>query len=235
MPYYSPYLIDYWYLILVVPALLISLWAQFKVKSTYAKYSDKRVGCGMTGADVVRYIEQVNGIHTDIQPVAGELSDHFDPRTNVVRLSQGVFDRSSVAAIGIAAHETGHALQHAHGYAPVKLRTAMVPVTNFASGLSPILILLGILMSVDPLAYAGIALFSVATVFQLVTLPVEFNASSRAVAALESSGQFTKEELNGVKRVLTAAALTYVAALFVSLMTLLRLILVVGGNGRRRR
>ena len=119
MPYYSPYLIDYWYLILVVPALLISLWAQFKVKSTYAKYSDKRVGCGMTGADVVRYIEQVNGIHTDIQPVAGELSDHFDPRTNVVRLSQGVFDRSSVAAIGIAAHETGHALQHAHGYAPV--------------------------------------------------------------------------------------------------------------------
>jgi len=140
-----------------------------------------------------------------------------------------------VAAVGIAAHETGHALQHAEGYGPVKLRTAMVPVTNFASGLSPILILLGIVMSMDALAYAGIALFSMATLFQLVTLPVEFNASARAVAALESSGQFTEDELKGVKKVLTAAALTYVAALLVSLMTLLRLILIVGGNGRRRR
>jgi len=220
---------------LVVPALLISVWAQFMVKSTYAKYSDKPVSNGMTGADVTRYIQQVNGIHTDIQAVAGELSDHFDPRTNVVRLSEGVYGRSTVAAVGIAAHETGHALQHAEGYGPVKLRTAMVPVTNFASGLSPILILLGIVMSMDALAYAGIALFSMATLFQLVTLPVEFNASARAVAALESSGQFTEDELKGVKKVLTAAALTYVAALLVSLMTLLRLILIVGGNGRRRR
>ncbi len=235
MPYFSPFFIDYWYLILVVPALLISVWAQFKVKSTYAKYSDKLVSNGMTGADVTRYIQQVNGIHTDIQAVAGELSDHFDPRTNVVRLSEGVYGRSTVAAVGIAAHETGHALQHAEGYGPVKLRTAMVPVTNFASGLSPILILLGIVMSMDALAYVGIALFSMATLFQLVTLPVEFNASARAVAALESSGQFTEDELKGVKKVLTAAALTYVAALLVSLMTLLRLILIVGGNGRRRR
>lgn len=235
MPYFSPFFIDYWYLILVVPALLVSVWAQFKVKSTYAKYSDTLVSNGMTGADVTRYIQQVNGFHTDIQAVAGELSDHFDPRTNVVRLSEGVYGRSTVAAIGIAAHETGHALQHAEGYGPVKLRTAMVPVTNFASGLSPILILLGIVMSMDALAYVGIALFSMATLFQLVTLPVEFNASARAVAALESSGQFTEDELKGVKKVLTAAALTYVAALLVSLMTLLRLILIVGGNGRRRR
>lgn len=235
MPYFSPFFIDYWYLILVVPALLISVWAQFKVKSTYAKYSGKLVSNGMTGAEVTHYIQQVNGIHTDIQAVAGELSDHFDPRTNVVRLSEGVYGRSTVAAVGIAAHETGHALQHAEGYGPVKLRTAMVPVTNFASGLSPILILLGIVMSMDALAYAGIALFSMATLFQLVTLPVEFNASARAVAALESSGQFTEDELKGVKKVLTAAALTYVAALLVSLMTLLRLILIVGGNGRRRR
>jgi len=235
MPFYSPFFIDYWYLILVVPALLVSLWAQLKVKSTYAKYSEKMVSNGMTGSDTVRYIEQVNGIHTDIQAVAGEMSDHYDPRSNVIRLSQGVYDRSSVAAVGIAAHETGHALQHAEGYGPVRLRTAMVPVTNFSSGISPILILLGILMSVDALAYAGIALFSVATLFQLVTLPVEFNASSRAVAALESSGQFTEEELKGVKKVLTAAALTYVAALLVSVMTLLRLVLIVGGNGRRRR
>ena len=235
MWFYNPFFIDYWYLILVVPALLVSLWAQFKVKSTYARYSNQRVSNGMTGSDVARYIQQVNGIHTDIQAVAGELSDHYDPRANVIRLSQGVYDRSSVSAVGIAAHETGHALQHAAGYGPVKLRTAMVPVTNFASGLSPILILLGILMSMDVLAYVGIALFSMATLFQLVTLPVEFNASYRAVAALEGSGQFTEEELKGVKKVLTAAALTYIAALLVSLMTLLRLILIVGGNGRRRR
>lgn len=231
MPFFY---MDYWYLVLVLPALLVSLWAQFKVKSTFSKYSNKMVGNRMTGASVSRYIQQVNGIHTDIQAVAGELSDHYDPRSNVIRLSQPVFDRSTVAAIGVAAHETGHALQHAEGYAPVKIRTKLVPVTNFASSISPILILLGILMSMDPLAYAGIALFSVATLFQLVTLPVEFNASNRAVAALADSGQFTEDELKGVKKVLTAAALTYVAALLVSVMNLLRLILLVGGNSRRR-
>ncbi len=225
---------DYWYLVLVLPAVLVSLWAQIKVKSTFSKYSNKTVGNRMTGADVSRYIQRVNGIHTDVEAVAGELSDHFDPRGNVIRLSQPVYGRSTVAAIGVAAHETGHALQHAEGYAPVKIRTKMVPVTNFASGISPILILVGIVTSMEPLAYAGIALFSVATLFQLVTLPVEFNASNRAVAALETSGQFTEEELKGVKKVLTAAALTYVAALLVSLMSLLRLILLVGGNNRRR-
>ena len=235
MPYISPFYVDYWYLILVVPAVLISLWAQFKVKSTFSKYSDKAVSCGMTGAAAARYIQQTNGIHTDIQAVGGQLSDHFDPRTNVIRLSDGVYNRATVAAVGVAAHETGHALQHAEGYGPVKLRTKMVPVTNVASGIAPFLILLGIMMSMDALAYAGIALFSFATLFQLVTLPVEFNASARAVAALENSGQFTQEELQGVKKVLTAAALTYVAALLVSVMTLLRFVLMVGGNSRRRR
>lgn len=231
-----PYLyMDYWYLILVMPALLLSLWAQFRVKTTFSKYSGKGVGCGMTGAAASRYIQQSNGISVGVEAVAGELSDHFDPRSNVIRLSTPVYDRATVAAVGVAAHETGHALQHAEGYAPVKLRTKMVPVTNFASSLSPILILAGILLSMDPLAYAGIALFSVATLFQLVTLPVEFNASNRALAALEGCGQFTDEELKGVKKVLTAAALTYVAALLVSFMNLLRLILVVGGNNRRRR
>lgn len=232
MPYFY---MDYSYLILVLPALLVSLWAQFRVKSTFSKYSNKGVGCGMTGVAASRYIQRTNGIHVDVQSVAGELSDHFDPRTNVIRLSTPVYDRATVAAVGVAAHETGHALQHAEGYAPVKLRTKMVPVTNFASTISPILILAGILLSMDPLAYAGIALFSVATLFQLVTLPVEFNASRRAVVALESCGQFTEDELKGVKKVLTAAALTYVAALLVSFMNLLRLILLVGGNNRRRR
>lgn len=226
--------VDYWYLILVVPALLVSVWAQFKVKSTFSKFSERSVSCGMTGAEASRLIQNANGIHTGLEAVAGSLSDHFDPRNNTIRLSSPVYGQATIAAVGVAAHETGHAIQHAHGYVPVKLRTAMVPVTNFASGLSPILIVLGIAMAMDPLAYAGIALFSVATLFQLVTLPVEFNASRRAVVALEQSGRFTQDELNGVKKVLTAAALTYVAALFVSLMSLLRLILIVSGNRRRR-
>lgn len=225
---------DYWYLVLVLPALLVSLWAQYKVKSTFSKYSEKLVRCGMTGADASRLIQQSNGIHTDLESVPGSLSDHFDPRSNTIRLSTPVYGRATIAAVGVAAHETGHALQHAHGYGPVKVRTAMVPVTNIASGISPILIVLGIVMAMDPLAYAGIALFSVATLFQLVTLPVEFNASRRAVVALEQSGRFTSEEIKGVKKVLTAAALTYVAALFVSLMTLLRFVLIVSGNRRRR-
>lgn len=229
------YYFDYWYLVLVMPALLISVWAQIKVKSTFNKYSRMGVSCGMTGAAASRLIQQANGIHTGLESVAGRLSDHFDPRSNTIRLSSAVYGQASVAAVGVAAHETGHALQHAYGYAPVKLRTAMVPVTNFASGLSPVLILLGILLSMDSFAYLGIALFSIATLFQLVTLPVEFNASRRAVVALEQSGQFTRDEIQGVKKVLTAAALTYVAALFVSLMTLLRYILLVGGNRGRRR
>lgn len=232
MPFYY---YDYWYLVLVMPALLISLWAQIKVKSTFNKYSRKGVSCGMTGAAASRLIQQANGIHAGLEAVAGELSDHFDPRSNTIRLSSAVYGQASVAAVGVAAHETGHALQHAHGYAPVKLRTAMVPVTNFASSLSPVLILLGILLSMDAFAYLGVALFSIATLFQLVTLPVEFNASRRAVVALEQSGQFTRDEIKGVKKVLTAAALTYVAALFVSLMTLLRYILLVSGNRGRRR
>ena len=231
MPFFF---VDYWYLVLVVPALLVSVWAQFKVKSTFNKYSRRSVASGMTGADASRIIQQANGIQTGLKAVAGSLSDHYDPRNNTIRLSSPVYGQASVAAVGVAAHETGHAIQHAEGYAPVKLRTALVPVTNFSSAISPLLIVLGIVMAMDPLAYAGIALFSVATLFQLVTLPVEFDASRRAVVALAQSGRFTEDELKGVKKVLTAAALTYVAALFVSLMSLLRLILIVGGNRGRR-
>ncbi len=231
MPFFY---MDYWYLFLVVPALLISVWAQFRVKSTLSKYSGLPVHCGMTGAGISQYIQNANGIRCAIRPVSGSFSDHFDPRSNTISLSAEVYDRSSVAAVGVAAHETGHALQHAQNYAPVKLRTSLVPVTNFASSLSPILVILGILLSMDVLAYVGIALFSVAVLFQLVTLPVEYNASARAMAALEGSGQFTEEELRGMRRVLSAAALTYVAAMLVSLMSLLRLILLVNGRGRRR-
>lgn len=231
MPFFF---IDYWYLVLVVPALLVSVWAQIKVKSTFNKYSHRSVASGMTGADASRFIQQKNGIHTGLEAVAGSLSDHYDPRNNTIRLSSPVYGQATVAAVGVAAHETGHAIQHAQGYAPVKLRTALVPVTNFSSAISPLMVVLGIMMTMDPLAWAGIALFSVATLFQLVTLPVEFDASRRAVVALAESGRFTEDEIAGVKKVLTAAALTYVAALFVSLMTLLRLVLVVSGNRGRR-
>lgn len=228
------FFMDYWYIVLVLPALLVSLWAQLKVKTTFNKYSRYMVGSGMTGADASRFIQQANGIHTGMEAVAGNLTDHFDPRCNMIRLSAPVYGQATVAAVGVAAHETGHAIQHAVGYAPVKLRTAMVPVTNFASGVSPILIMLGIFLAMDPLAYIGIALFSVATLFQLVTLPVEFDASRRAVVALAQSGRFTEDELKGVKKVLTAAALTYVAALLVSVMNLLRLVLIVSGSRGRR-
>ena len=229
MPFFY---MDYWYLILVVPALLISAWAQLRVKSTFAKYSRMGVGCGMTGAAASEYIQQVNGIRTGLEAVAGSLSDHYDPRNNTIRLSSEVYGQATIAAVGVAAHETGHALQHAEGYGPVKLRTSMVPVTNFASKLSPILIILGILLSMDPLAYAGIALFSVATLFQLVTLPVEFNASRRAMQAIESANILTEEEQKGARKTLTAAAMTYVAATALALVQLLRLIMLFGGRRR---
>ena len=232
MPFFF---MDYWYLVLVLPAILVSLWAQIKVKSTFTKYSRYQVACGMTGRQASLRIQQANGISTGMQTIAGSMTDHYDPRNNTISLSETVSEVSTVAAVGVAAHETGHALQHAQGYAPVKWRTALVPVTNFASSLSPVLVVMGILFSLPTLAYAGIVLFSVAVLFQLVTLPVEFNASSRAVTALAESGQFTEEELKGVRRVLTAAALTYVAALLVSLMSLLRLLLLVSGSRGRRR
>lgn len=224
----------YYYLLLVVPALLIATWAQIKVKSTFHKYSNYTTDAGLTGAAVSQMIQSANGISVPVQPISGELSDHYDPTQDVIRLSDPVFAVDSVAAVGVAAHETGHALQYADNYAPIRVRMKMVPITNFAAGLSPYLIMFGIIAGFDPLAYFGIALFSLSVLFQLITLPVEFNASGRAVAALSASGRFTDEELHGVKKVLTAAALTYVAALLVSLMNLLRLILVVAGRGRRR-
>lgn len=228
-----PYLMDYWYFILVVPALLVSVWAQVKVKSTFHKYSQIGTACGMTGRDACIEIQNRNGLSLPIELIAGSMTDHYDPRSNVIRLSQTVGPAQNIAAIGVAAHETGHAIQYAQGYGPIKLRAAILPATQFASTLSPYLVLAGLLFSIPSLAYVGIAFFGVAVLFQLITLPVEFDASHRAIQALESQGILTQEELSGAKKVLSAAAMTYVAALLVSLMSFIRLLLIVNDRGRR--
>jgi Zn-dependent membrane protease YugP len=231
MPFFF---IDYWYLILVIPAVLISLFAQIKVKTTFNKYSKVYARGGRTAADVARMILDKNGLHNvTVERVPGNLSDHYDPRSNTVRLSDSVYGSSSVSAIGVAAHEVGHAIQHAESYAPIKIRTAIIPVTNFGASISPFLILIGLLMGSYPLAMFGIALYSLMAVFQLVTLPVEFNASSRAIKTLDRDAILSRDEVSDARKVLSAAAMTYVAALLVSLAQILRLLLIVGG-GRRR-
>ncbi len=223
----------YYYLLLVVPALLVAMIAQINVKSTFRRYSRYSTAARITGAQASYMIQKANGISVPVQPIGGELTDHYDPTCNSIGLSQPVYGADSIAAVGVAAHETGHALQYANDYAPIRFRMKLVPITNFSATISPYLIIAGLIAGLDVLAYAGIALFSLSVLFQLVTLPVEFNASARAVQALQASGSFTAEEMAGVRKVLTAAALTYVAALFVSLMNLLRLILIVAGRGRR--
>ena len=222
------------YILFVLPALLLSLWAQFKVKSTFHRYSNVQVQSGLTGEQASLLIQRANGLSVPVTPTAGELTDYYDPSSNAVFLSEPVYARSTVAAVGVAAHETGHALQHAQAYTPIRVRTAMVKPTQFAATITPVLLLLGIFLSLPGLIWLGVALFSVSTLFQIVTLPVEFNASARAVRALQASRMLTDEEIRGVKKVLTAAALTYVGALAVSLAQLLRLLLLVSGRGRRR-
>ncbi|MPM26260.1 hypothetical protein SDC9_72761 [bioreactor metagenome] len=224
---------DSTYFILVVPAILFSLWAQGRVKSTYAKYSQVRSMRGVSGHDAVQSILRENNL-TDVQigRVAGSLTDHYDPRTSVINLSETVYDNTSVAAIGVAAHETGHALQYAENYLPAKLRMALVPVTQFGANLSMPLILIGFFMQRQPLINFGLILYSLMFLFQLVTLPVEFNASSRALRAIEAGGILSETELTGTKKVLDAAALTYVAAMLTSLMSLLRLLILFGGRRR---
>lgn len=227
---------DWTYVIIVLPMLIISMIAQVKVKSTYSKYSRIFSRRGYTAEQAARLILDRNGLqNVGIGRISGELTDHYDPRSNTISLSQNVYGSSSVAAIGVAAHEAGHAIQHATGYLPIKLRTAIVPVTQFGAKLSTPLIILGLLLGFYQLAYIGIILFGTVVVFQLVTLPTEFNASRRAIAVL-SDGFLDKDEVSGTKKVLSAAAMTYVAALFVSLASLLRLILIVsGGRNNRRR
>lgn len=225
---------DPWYLLLVLPAVILAGIAQLWVQSTFRKYSKVGTLRGVTGREASEEIQRRNGITLPVERVGGNLTDHYDPRTNVIRLSDPVYGVNSVAAVGVAAHETGHALQYAKGYAPIRLRAAILPVTQIGSTLSPYLVLLGLLFeTINFLAWAGIFLFGLSVLFQLITLPVEFNASARALKALSEGGMMTSEELAGARKVLTAAAMTYVAALFVSLMSLFRLILMVMSRSRR--
>lgn len=233
MPHYYYYGFDIYYIILILPALIISLIAQVKVKSTFAKYSNMHSETRLTGADAAKKVLSTHCVYdVNVDKVAGNLTDHFDPRSNVIRLSDSVHDSTSVAAIGVAAHEAGHAVQHAENYAPIRIRNKLVPLVNFGANISWIAILLGVFLSYGVLVYVGIALFSFSTLFQLITLPVELNASKRAMETIRGQGLLRDdEEIKGAKKVLTAAAMTYLAAALMSLAQLLRLLLLFG---RRR-
>ena len=238
MPYYYYYGFDMTYLILVLPFVILSLWASSNVNSTFRKYSQQLSRRHISGAQAAQRVLTANGVTgVRIERVRGNLTDHFDPRTNVIRLSDSVYDSTSTAAIGVACHEAGHAVQYAQHYAPIKLRAAIIPVTNIGSKLAMPLILLGVLFSAFgymsySLVYLGIACFGLSLLFQLVTLPVEFNASRRAMEAIESAGILTDDEQKGARKTLTAAAMTYVAATALALMQLLRLIMLFGGRNR---
>lgn len=223
---------DYTYLI-IIPAIIFAMYAQAKVSSTFKKYQSVNNRRGLTGQEVARQILDDNGLFTvAVERVAGNLTDHFDPKSNFVRLSESVYSSTSVSAIGVAAHEVGHAVQHATGYAPIKIRNAILPVSQFGSALAMPIVLIGLIFTLQPLITVGIFLFAAVTLFQAVTLPVEFNASSRALQTLESHNILEEDELQKSRKVLKAAAMTYVAALLSSLLSLLRLIIL---SNRRRR
>ena len=227
--------IDITYIIYVLPALIFTLIAQAAVQSAYRSASAMRCRSGLSGAGAAERVLRAAGVSgVRIEPVSGKLSDHFDPKGNVIRLSEGVFSAPTIAACGIAAHECGHAVQYAKGYAPLRLRNAIIPVSQFGSAAAIPLILLGFLFQFQALVTAGILFFAAAVLFQLITLPVEFNASRRAMALLEGAGVLAPEELPAARRVLRAAAMTYVAALAVSVMQLVRLIVLFGGRKNDR-
>lgn len=226
---YFPFFYDWTYLLLI-PALLLSLWAQFRVSSTFNRFSKVRASSGMTATQMAEQLLHAEGVYdVSVERTRGNLTDHYDPKNMVLRLSDSTANSTSVAALGVAAHEAGHVLQHRDGYAPLMLRTAAVPVVNIGSNLSWPLFLVGLIFSWEPLLYAGIALFALAVLFALITLPVEFNASKRALAALETNGYLQPgEEMRGAKKVLSAAAMTYVASAFMAIMQLLRLLAIAG-------
>ena len=228
---YWPFFYD-WTYILLIPALILSMWAQFRVSSTFSRFSKVRASSGMTATQMAEQLLHAEGVYdVSVERTRGNLTDHYDPRNMVLRLSDSTANSTSVAALGVAAHEAGHVLQHRDGYAPLMLRTAAVPVVNIGSNLSWPLFLVGLIFSWDPLLYAGIALFALAVLFALITLPVEFNASKRALAALEANGYLQPgEEMRGAKKVLSAAAMTYVASAFMAIMQLLRLLAIAGSR-----
>lgn len=240
MPYYSSYYygFDWTYIVLVLPCLILSLWASARVNSTFKKYSNQISISRLTGAQAAQCVLRANGVSgVRIERVSGNLTDHYDPRTNVIRLSDSVYDNPSTAAIGVACHEAGHAVQYAKNYGPIKLRAAIIPITNIGSRLAMPLILIGLLFTTlgsfsQTIIYTGIACFGLSLVFQLITLPVEFNASRRALEAIENGNLLTDEEQRGARKTLSAAAMTYVAATAVSLVQLLRLISLYGRRNR---
>ena len=237
MPFF--YGFDMTYLYLVLPCILLAMWASSNVTRTFRKYSEQYSARHITGADAAQRVLRANGVTgVKIERIGGNLTDYYDPKTNVIRLSDTVYNATSTAAIGVACHEAGHAVQYAQNYAPIKLRAAIVPITNFGSKLAMPLILLGLVLTFlesfsFTLVYLGIACFGLSVVFQLVTLPVEFNASRRAMTAIRDSNILTEEEQVGARKTLTAAALTYVAATAVALSQLLRLLMIFGGRRRR--
>lgn len=237
---YGYYGFDWTYVVLVLPCILLSLWASANVNSTFKRYSTQYSRRGITGAEAAERVLRANGVTgVRIERISGDLTDHFDPRSNVIRLSDNVYGNTSTAAIGVACHEAGHAVQYAQDYVPIRIRSAVIPATNLGSKLAMPLILIGLLInSLGDLSYfliyLGIACFGLSLIFQLVTLPVEFDASHRAMETIAQTELLTQEEQQGARKTLRAAALTYVAATAVALSQLLRLVVLFGGNRRRR-
>jgi uncharacterized protein len=224
---------DPMYLVMMAPAIVFVLFAQHRVKSTFTKYAEVRTRSGLTGAQVAAEILRANNIYdVEIERVPGQLSDHYDPRSKVLRLSDSVYGSTSVAAIGVAAHEVGHAIQHNRGYVPLQLRSAIVPVASIGSNLGPMMLIAGVIFGLVQVAWAGVIFFAAGTLFALVTLPVEFNASSRAMAQLSNLGIFDRTEYDQGRKVLNAAALTYVAGFAAALLQLLYYIMLVTGMRR---
>lgn len=219
-------------MVLLIPAILLSLYAQFKISSSYKRYSKIRSQSGLTGAQAARALLNSNGLYdVRVERIGGRLSDHYDPRTRVINLSEDVYQGSSLSSVAVAAHETGHAIQHSSGYFPMTLRSSFVPVANLGSGAGPILIMVGLFVpSIDWLLPLGIFAFTFAVLFQIITLPVEYNASHRALSLLQEENVLASEEVRGARSVLNAAALTYVAAALASVLTLARFILIARGR-----
>lgn len=224
-----------WTILLIIAASLLSVFASFGVQATFSRYAKVRCARGTTGAAAARKILDANGLHNiRVEHVSGNLSDHFDPSANVVRLSDSTYNSDSVAAVGVAAHECGHAIQHAEGYVPIKIRNAIVPAVNIGNQAALPLLLIGLLFNILGIAWLGVIMYSAVLVFQLVTLPVEINASRRALRIVESSGMLFDEENKGAKKVLTAAAMTYVAAVAATALQILRFVFIILGRSNRR-